>query len=181
MLSFCLLLFWDHWPGHWWSGVQRWRGRCRLLWMLFMKGADQLPEVHDCQWRLLGVFFFWVALPRDEVVEVWYLVAVYLLNVHCTVNDCFDLVLLVVPASNFMSFSGSGSALSTSPFLVVSCSSSNTWNILCIFHLVGSSNLYASFPTTWRTRKGPKNFFSSFLFLFVLMYLLFSQTFLLEA
>ncbi len=41
------------------------------------------------------------------------------------------LYFLLSPASN--SFFGSGRALSTRPFLVVSCSSNNTWNISCIF------------------------------------------------
>ncbi len=84
-------------------------------------------------------------------------------------------------ASNSKSFSCSGRALSTRLLLVVSCSSSEIWNTLCIFHLIGSSSLYTCFPTTWRTRKGPKNLLSSFFFLFVLMYLLFSQTFSPEA
>ncbi len=101
-LSFWLL-FWNCWPGHWWNGVQEWRRRCRLLRMLLMKGANQLPEVYDCRWRLSGVFFFWLALPQNEVVVAWHLI-VCLLAVHRAVNDCFNLILFVASGFEFQLF-----------------------------------------------------------------------------
>ncbi len=142
-----------------------------------MKGANQLSEMYDCRWKLLGVFFFWVTLLQNEVIGAWYLIAVCLLAVYHAVNDYFDLIPFVTSCLKLCSFSSSGKALlSTCPFLVMSCSSSDTWNTSCIFHFVDSFSLYACFSTAWRIRKGPKNLFLSFLFLFVLMYLLFSQT-----
>ncbi len=89
-------LFWNHWSDHWWSGIQGWRGCCWLFWMLLMEGADQFPEVYDYWWRFPGIFFFWVAFLQNEVIEAWYLTVVYLLAIHCAVNDCFDLILLVI-------------------------------------------------------------------------------------
>ena len=63
------------------------------------------------------------------------------------------------------------------PIFILSCFSKNTQNILCIFYLIGSSSLYACFLIIQRTWKGLKNLFSSFLFLFILIYLLFSLNF----
>ena len=39
----------------------------------------------------------------------------------------------------------------------------DSWNMLCIVDLTGSSNLYADFPTVDRTLNGPWNLASSFL------------------
>ena len=37
----------DCWPSHWWRGVDRRRGRCRLVRMVFVEQADELPKVLD--------------------------------------------------------------------------------------------------------------------------------------
>ncbi len=100
------LLFWffrNCWPGHWWSRVQRWGGCYQLFWIFPMKGADQLSEVYDCQWKLLGIFFFWVTLLQNKIVEAWHLV-VCLLAVHCAVDDCFDLILFIASGLKFNIF-----------------------------------------------------------------------------
>ncbi len=108
-------LFWNRCSGHWWSGVQGWKGCCRLLRMLLMKGADQLPKVYDCWWRLPSIFFFWVALPQNEVVETWHLI-ICLLAVHRAVNDCFDLILLVSSGLKFYLFFWLWQSFIYSPF-----------------------------------------------------------------
>ncbi len=114
-----------------------------------MEDADQLPEVYDCQWRLPSIFFFWVALPQNEVVETWHLI-ICLLAIHSTIDNALTSYSLLPPASNSSSFSGSsGALLSTRPFILVSCSNSDMWNISCIFQFVGSSSWYACFFTIW--------------------------------
>ncbi len=49
MATLLFWFFWNRWPGHWWSGIQGCRGRCRLFRILLMEGADQFPEVYDCR------------------------------------------------------------------------------------------------------------------------------------
>ncbi len=128
-------------------------------------------------------YFLFLGNPSmNKVIKAWHLIVICLLAVYCAVDDCFDHIFLITSCPNSSSFSGSSRALlSTCLFLVVSYSSSDTWNTSCIFYFAGSSSLYACFSTVWRTRKGPKNLLLSFLFLFVYMYLLFSQTFLPKA
>ena len=41
---------------------------CRLFWIVFVESADHLPEMHDCQRRFPGIFFFQVAFPCNQIV-----------------------------------------------------------------------------------------------------------------
>ena len=65
-----------------------------------MKDINQLLKMHDCQCKLPGVFFFWIAFLQNEIIEVWYLI-VGLLIVHRAVNDCFDFILFVISRFKF--------------------------------------------------------------------------------
>ena len=61
----------DGWPGHRWCSVDGLRGRCRLVRMIFVERADELPKVLNGRCRLPGIFFFWITFPRNQIVEPW--------------------------------------------------------------------------------------------------------------
>ena len=60
-----------------------------------MKDADHFLEVYDCQGRFLGIFFFRITLPYNQIVQPWQMFVCFL-GIDCTVSDSFHLVLLVI-------------------------------------------------------------------------------------
>ena len=58
----------DCWLGHKRNRVWGCWCYCWLLQMVFVKVADHLPEIHNCWGQFLGVLFFRITFPCNQII-----------------------------------------------------------------------------------------------------------------
>ena len=69
--------------------------------MFFIKGVNQLSEVHNYCCRFLGAFFFLIAFLQNKIVEVEHLV-ICLFAIYHIIDDGLNLILFIAFCIKFL-------------------------------------------------------------------------------